>query len=39
MLVTKRYEIPMVTNIKRYEDQEAQMAKGCMFQTVSFGTG
>ncbi|KAG5388340.1 hypothetical protein IGI04_029881 [Brassica rapa subsp. trilocularis] len=35
---TKRYELPKVANIKRYEDQEARLAKGCMFQTVSFGT-
>ncbi|KAG5393501.1 hypothetical protein IGI04_023464 [Brassica rapa subsp. trilocularis] len=36
---TKRYELPKVANIKRYENQEARLAKGCMFQTVSFGTG
>ncbi|KAG5388683.1 hypothetical protein IGI04_030224 [Brassica rapa subsp. trilocularis] len=39
VMSVQRYEIPKVTNIKRYEDQEVRMAKGCMFQTVSFGTG
>ncbi|WZY72151.1 hypothetical protein YC2023_004391 [Brassica napus] len=35
---TKGYELPKVANIKRYEDQEARLAKGYMFQTVSVGT-